>query len=100
MMDDLTGFQRDLLVVIAGLDDPNGLEIKEEIEKYYESPINHGRLYPNLDTLVEEELVAKTQQDERTNAYRLTDRGWTVLEERRDWEAKYVEAMQERTASV
>ena len=99
-MDDLTGFQRDLLIVIAGLDDPNGLEIKEEIEEYYESPINHGRLYPNLDTLVEEQLVEKTQQDERTNAYRLTDEGWDLLEARRDWEAEYVEAMQERSASA
>lgn len=95
MMDDLTGFQRDLLVVIAGLDEPNGLEIKNEVEDYYESPINHGRLYPNLDTLVEEDLVEKTQQDERTNAYQLTDKGWDLIEERRDWEAQYVAAMQE-----
>lgn len=100
MMDDLTGFQRDLLIVIAGLDEPNGLEIKSEVEEYYESPINHGRLYPNLDTLVERELVEKTQQDERTNAYRLTDAGWDLLAERRDWEAKYVEAMKEGSAAA
>ncbi|MFB6153779.1 MAG: PadR family transcriptional regulator [Halodesulfurarchaeum sp.] len=93
-MDDLTGFQRDLLVVIAGLDQPNGLEIKDEVEEYYESPINHGRLYPNLDTLVEEGLVEKTQQDERTNAYRLTDEGWDLLEQRREWEAQYVKQME------
>ncbi len=100
MMDDLTGFQRDLLIVIAGLDEPNGLEIKSEVEEYYESAINHGRLYPNLDTLVERGLVEKTQQDERTNAYRLTEDGWDLLEERRDWEATYVEAMQEDSATV
>lgn len=100
MMDDLTGFQRDLLVVIAGLEEPNGLEIKSEVEEYYESPINHGRLYPNLDTLVEEELVKKTQQDERTNAYRLTERGWDLLDERRDWESQYVEAMKEGSATA
>ncbi|MFB6266885.1 MAG: PadR family transcriptional regulator [Halodesulfurarchaeum sp.] len=93
-MDDLTGFQRDLLVVIAGLDEPNGLEIKDEVEEYYESPINHGRLYPNLDTLVEEGLVEKTQQDERTNAYQLTDEGWDLLEQRREWESQYVEQME------
>lgn len=93
MMDDLTGFQRDLLVVIAGLEEPNGLEIKAEIEEYYESPINHGRLYPNLDSLVTAELVEKSQQDERTNAYRLTDDGRELLDERREWEHQYVEAM-------
>ena len=93
MMDDLTGFQRDLLVVIAGLEEPNGLEIKAEIEEYYESPINHGRLYPNLDSLVSGGLVEKHQQDERTNAYRLTEPGWDLLEQRREWERQYVEAM-------
>jgi DNA-binding PadR family transcriptional regulator len=91
MMDDLTGFQRDLLTVIAGLENPNGLEIKSEMEHYYESTINHGRLYPNLDTLVDRGLVEKTKQDERTNAYRLTDSGADLLAERRDWEDQYVD---------
>ncbi|MDZ7850953.1 MAG: helix-turn-helix transcriptional regulator [Halodesulfurarchaeum sp.] len=90
-MDDLTGFQRDLLTVIAGLEEPNGLEIKSEMEEYYESTINHGRLYPNLDTLVERALVEKTKQDERTNAYRLTESGADLLSERREWESQYVE---------
>ncbi len=40
-MYDLTGFQRDLLYVIAGLDDPHGLAIKDELEDYYDSPL-HG----------------------------------------------------------
>ncbi|MEF8771915.1 helix-turn-helix transcriptional regulator [Halodesulfurarchaeum sp.] len=90
-MDDLTGFQRDLLTVIAGLEEPNGLEIKSEMEHYYESTINHGRLYPNLDTLVDRSLVAKTKQDERTNAYHLTESGASLLETRRDWESQYVD---------
>ncbi|MDR5657097.1 PadR family transcriptional regulator [Halodesulfurarchaeum sp. HSR-GB] len=90
-MDDLTGFQRDLLTVIAGLEAPNGLEIKSEMEDYYESTINHGRLYPNLDTLVERGLVEKTKQDERTNAYHVTESGLTLLKERREWESQYVQ---------
>ena len=55
----LTGFQRDLLCVIAGLDQPSGQAIKERIEDEIETEVNHGRLYPNLDTLVENELVVK-----------------------------------------
>jgi len=90
-MDDLTGFQRDLLVVTAGMDEPNGLDIKDELEDYYESPINHGRLYPNLDTLVDKGLVEKGQRDERTNIYQLTDRGQRELEARRSWENQYSE---------
>lgn len=54
---DLTGFQRDQLYVIAGLDEVHGLAIKAELEDYYEKEIYHGWLYPNLDTIVEKGLV-------------------------------------------
>jgi len=91
-MDDLIGFQRDLLVVAAGLEEPNGLDIKSELEQYYTSEINHGRLYPNLNTLVEKGLVEKGQKDDRTNQYVVTDRGERELDARRDWEDDYVEA--------
>jgi DNA-binding PadR family transcriptional regulator len=91
-MYDLTGFQRDLLVVITGLDDPHGLAIKEELEEYYESDVNHGRLYPNLDEIVEKGLVEKGEKDRRTNSYHLTKRGERELDARQDWEAQYVSA--------
>lgn len=89
-MYDLTKFQRDLLYVIAGFDEPYGLEIKAELEAYYESDINHGRLYPNLDTLVDKGLLEKGQKDRRTNSYSITNRGIRELEARREWEAQYV----------
>ncbi len=90
-MDDLTGFQRDLLYVIAGDDQPSGQDVKDEIERYYSSEINHGRLYPNLDTLVNKELVEKGQLDRRTNYYAITDGGMDQIEERREWEEQYVD---------
>ena len=90
-MHDLTGFQRDLLYVIAGEDDPHGLAIKDELEDYYESEIHHGRLYPNLDTLVEKGIVDKGEVDRRTNYYALTQRGEREIEARREWERQYVE---------
>ena len=34
-MYDLTGFQRDLLYLISGLNDPHGLAVKDELEAYY-----------------------------------------------------------------
>ena len=85
-MHDLTGFQRDLLYVIAGLDGPKGLAIKDELDENYGTEINHGRLYPNLDALVEKGLVEKGRIDDRTNAYTLTQRGERELEARREWE--------------
>lgn len=89
-MDDLTGFQRDLLIVIAGLDEPHGLAIKDELETYYEAEIHHGRLYPNLDTLVNKGLVEKGQRDRRTNTYALTRRGRREIDARREWENHYL----------
>lgn len=90
-MHDLTGFQRDLLFTIAGMDEPNGLEIKDELEEYYETEIRHGRLYPNLDTLVEKGFVEKGQHDRRTNKYLLLDRGRREIEARLDWQATYLD---------
>ncbi|WP_254522652.1 PadR family transcriptional regulator [Natrinema caseinilyticum] len=90
-MDDLTGFQRDLLYVIAGADQPSGQDVKDEVETYYNSEINHGRLYPNLDTLVNKELVEKGQLDRRTNYYEISDHGRQAIEERREWEQQYLE---------
>ncbi|NHN49152.1 helix-turn-helix transcriptional regulator [Halostella sp. JP-L12] len=89
-MFDLTGFQRDLLYVIAGQEEPHGLAIKEEMESYYEKEVHHGRLYPNLDTLVDKGLVDKSEKDRRTNAYRLTSRGRREIEDRQRWEKQYL----------
>jgi len=90
-MYDLTGFQRDLLCVVAGLDSPHGLAVKNELEEYYEKDIHHGRLYPNLDTLVEKGLVEKSQKDRRTNEYAVTRRGAREIEARTEWEAQYID---------
>lgn len=89
-MYDLTAFQRDLLYVIAGSDNPHGLALKEELEDYYEGDVHHGRLYPNLDTLVEKGLVSKSAKDRRTNEYTLSKRGAREIETREKWEQKYL----------
>ncbi|SFR36599.1 PadR family transcriptional regulator [Halogeometricum limi] len=88
-MFELTGFQRDLLYVIAGSDRPSGQEIKERIGRDV-GEVNHGRLYPNLDALVEDGLVDKGQQDRRTNYYTISETGRQAIEQRREWENQYV----------
>lgn len=90
-MDDLTGFQRDLLYAIMGLNEPYGLAIKEALEEYYETEVHHGRLYPNLDTLVEKGLIRKGEIDQRTNSYSLTEQGQHELKARRNWENQYMD---------
>lgn len=87
-MHDLTGFQRDLLFVVASLDEPHGLAIKDELQKYYEDNVRHGRLYPNLDKLVDARLIEKGQQDRRTNEYTLRPRGKRELVARMEWQRR------------
>lgn len=56
-MKDLIAFQRDILYIIAELENSYGLAIADEFADYYNTEIQHGRLYPNLDTLVDKGLV-------------------------------------------
>lgn len=81
----LTGFQRDLLAAIPESpahhhgDHPHGLAVKQTVTAWYGEEINHGRLYPNLDELVENGLVDVVEVNRRTNGYRLTDGGREAL---------------------
>lgn len=80
----LTAFQRNILTVLAS-GSTYGLGIKRELESYYGSDVNHGRLYPNLDELVEMGLIEKGEIDKRTNEYTLTDAGSAVLLDQLEW---------------
>lgn len=84
-MRDMTAFQRDILCIIAGMDEPYGLAIKQELEEYYNDEVHHGRLYPNLDDLAEQGVLEKGIHDKRTNRYTLTDDGRNKIEVRLDW---------------
>lgn len=90
-MHDVNRFQRDLLYVIAGMDSPHGLAVKEKLDDYYTGEVNHGRLYPNLDTLVERGLITKGKIDDRTNSYNITEDGEVLIIERREWEEEIAE---------
>lgn len=81
----LTGFQRDLLYVVVGTDRPSGQIIKEILEEQTATDVTHGRLYPNLDTLVTRGLVSKGQLDRRTNYYAATEAGVAALRSYHDW---------------
>lgn len=80
---DLTGFQRDLLRSVA-TEVKHGLGIKADLERFY-GEVHHGRLYPNLDTLMDKGLLVKEQVDGRTNEYTITDRGVRDLFAHRNW---------------
>ncbi|MHB9286847.1 helix-turn-helix transcriptional regulator [Halobacteriales archaeon Cl-PHB] len=93
-MFELTGFQRDLLYVISGLDDPTGQEVRRELERTQERSIQEGQLYRNLDQLVEKGLVDKQTGSGRTNHYANTDDGTSVVEDLHDWRLQHLDAEQ------
>ncbi|WP_336345447.1 PadR family transcriptional regulator [Halalkalicoccus ordinarius] len=96
---DLTAFQHNILVILA--EEPMyGLAIKRELESYYETEVNHGRLYPNLDDLVERGLVEKSELDKRTNQYELTDDGYGTVLGQLEWVFSKLITDDERAADV
>ena len=96
---DLTAFQQNILIILA--EEPMyGLAIKRHLEEYYGTEVNHGRLYPNLDDLVERGLVEKSELDKRTNQYELTEAGHDALLDQFEWMlAKFVTG-DERAAEI
>lgn len=86
LRESLSAFQRDILFLLARDGPQYGLAVKRALQTLYGfdevgDEVNHGRLYPNLDTLVERGLVTKGTLDERTNEYDLTERGTQFVRE-------------------
>lgn len=88
LLSDLSGFQRDLLYTVPVLEKPSGRVIKEEAERLFDRQVSHGLLYPNLNELVESELLAKGHLDMRTNYYELTPLGRELAERRSRWQCE------------
>lgn len=80
---DLTAFQTHLLCLICRLGPTEGVTLQHALEVLYPEAINHGRLYPSLDRMVESGLISKQtkESDKRRNEYALTGRGEWVAEE-------------------
>ncbi|WP_122090723.1 PadR family transcriptional regulator [Halalkalicoccus subterraneus] len=96
---DLTAFQHNILVIL-GEEPMYGLAIKRELESYYDTEVNHGRLYPNLDDLVERGLVEKSELDKRTNQYELTEDGYETVLGQLNWVFSKIVTDEERAEDV
>ncbi|XVH30684.1 PadR family transcriptional regulator [Haloferacaceae archaeon DSL9] len=95
----LTAFQQNILVILS--EEPMyGLAIKRELEEYYGTEVNHGRLYPNLDDLVDLGLVEKSELDKRTNQYELTEKGHGAVLDQFDWALSKFVSGDERATEV
>ena len=96
---ELTAFQQNILTILAE-EARYGLAVKRELESYYQSEVNHGRLYPNLDDLVEMGLVDKSELDKRTNQYALTDEGYDALLSQLGWTFDRIITSEDRAADI
>ena len=96
---ELTAFQQNILVILAE-EARYGLAVKRELESYYGSEVNHGRLYPNLDDLVEMGLVDKSELDKRTNQYALTEEGYDALLNQFGWAFGRIVTTDERADDI
>lgn len=96
---DLTAFQYNILVILSQ-EAMYGLAIKRELEAYYDDEVNHGRLYPNLDDLVDLGLVSKSELDKRTNQYALTEAGYDAVTEQLEWIFSYVVTSADRADDI
>jgi len=85
---DLTAFQRDALAVVAKGGGLYGLAVKERLGEARGEAINHGRLYPNLDSLVHMGLVEKSERNGRTNEYAVTPAGRDAVSDYAEWVAE------------
>lgn len=82
---DLSAFQRDVLATVARVGPDYGLGILDAIEAEGYRDVNAARLYTNLDDLVEMGLVEKSERDQRTNEYALSDSGKGELRVYQNW---------------
>ena len=86
---DLNGSKRDLIVEIYQLDQPSGQDIRRRMEAEHAEEVTHGRLYSNLNDLVDVGLLDKGELDLRTNYYQITKDGQRLVEDT----ARYFESI-------
>lgn len=88
-METLTGYQRDLLLVVAGLAPTDANEISDEMTDYRgDAAAAPRKLFPNLQTLSDRGLV---DSDPITEVYEITDQGRTVVSNHREWRAELLD---------
>jgi len=78
---DLNSSKRDLLVEIYQMDQPSGQDIRGRMKAEHNEDVDHGRLYPNLNDLVDLGLLDKGEQNLRSNYYQITNDGQRLVED-------------------
>jgi DNA-binding PadR family transcriptional regulator len=91
----LTGMQRDILYVIAGIEDETiqtGVTIRDRLEECHPESISHGGFYHNLRSLVDDGYLDRVPLNGRTNTYRLSEEAARTLSARSEWASEHLDA--------
>lgn len=89
-MNDLSAFQRDILFLVAGLDNPTSHELKNHMEKYRESGVTIERIEPNVRSLKNKNLIS---EHSNTEGYTITNSGIHNIWSRREFEKELIQNM-------
>lgn len=88
IMNRLTGFQRDLMYIINGFENPTEKQIKQEMDSYYNEDIFQSRIYHNIDILINYGYVDKIQSKKFSRRYSITKEGRESIASREQWTQK------------
>lgn len=80
-----SGLERDILVALGGLGEPNGRQLRDEVEQVLDRELQTAHVYERLGEFTEEGLVEKEAKDARENIYRLTPEGRRRVQEYGQW---------------
>jgi DNA-binding PadR family transcriptional regulator len=96
---EFSGFRRDILLLLALSEPTNGRGLLDDLSSLRDEDVNGGRLYPNLNALVDKGLVEKRENyhDDRSHQFRLADRGCQCLREHAQRLSGAVNALEETT---
>lgn len=83
---DLSTLQWDVLWTLSKRGARKGIAIRQELVDYYGEDVTYGEVYPNLDALVDFELIAEQDGGGRTRTYELTEKGRRTLARRQIWQ--------------
>jgi DNA-binding PadR family transcriptional regulator len=74
---ELSDFRRDILLTLARAGATHGAGLVDDLSALRDEEIHDGRLYPNLNALVDADLVEKreNEHDERSHEFVLSERG-------------------------
>ncbi|RDZ39371.1 DNA-binding protein [Haloferax sp. Atlit-19N] len=74
---DLTGFQQQLVKAVIEFENeeresPYGVQVKRSLSEWYGHEVTNAQIYPNIDDLVEMDVLDREPLDRRTNAVQST----------------------------